>query len=44
MDLTLAYHLAKLFFLFKALEKLALIICHRYDALPFCAKDFLVLF
>ena len=44
MDLPLAYSLDKLFLLFKALEKLALMTCHRYDSLPFCAKDFLVLF
>ena len=44
MDLPLAYHLYKLFLLFKVLEKLTLTVCHGYNALPFCAKDFVVLF
>ena len=44
MDLPSAYHFDKPSLLFKALEKLALIICHGYDILPFCAKDFVVLF
>ena len=44
MDLLFAYHLDKLFLLFKPSETLALIIRQRYDTFPFCAKNFLVLF
>ena len=44
MDLLFAYHLDKLFLLFKPSETLALIIRQRYDTFPFCEKNFFVLF
>ena len=44
MDLQLPYHLYKLFLLFEAFQSFALIIRHRYDTFPFCAKNFLALF
>ena len=44
MDLQLAYHLYKPFLLLEVLENFVFMIGYRYDALLFCAKDFLVLF
>ena len=44
VNLQLSYHLYELLFFFEAFKNLPLVKCNCNDALPFCLKNFLILF